>query len=146
MLPLRSPVQMGKFMIQSRRRRSKMPLRLRNGIRSGSGRPKNKPQCKTAMGVERASLRVSLAAMPRSRPRRSHRGRRRWGRGTTEVIIIMAHQPMTCIPISVQDRLAKLEQQLRDDHERKIEQRLNGGRYGPPPPPPGKIGILATDL
>ena len=58
----------------------------------------------------------------------------------------MAHQPMTCIPISVQDRLAKLEQQLRDDHERNIEQRLNGGRYGPPPPPPGKIGILATDL
>jgi hypothetical protein len=53
--------------------------------------------------------------------------------------------PLTCIPIQMQDGLAKLEKKLRADHEEKVELILNAGR-DPRIPPRGKIRILANDV
>jgi hypothetical protein len=56
----------------------------------------------------------------------------------------MPHQPVTCVPIAMQDELAKLEKKLRDEHEEKIQQRLNFGRVDLPPR--GKIEPLVYDV
>jgi hypothetical protein len=56
----------------------------------------------------------------------------------------MPHQPFTNVPIRTQDELAKLEKQLRDEHEARIQQRLNFGRTDLPLP--GKVRYWEKDI